>query len=753
MPTTTDRVTARNTASYPATDTATRSSSGLLPPGLFPPSRLLLLLLGLFPLSTPLAAVSAQVGEPTMTVTARERAKEDPWGASDTIAAKRSVSGSKTDTPIEKIPQSISVVTRQELELHKPRTVKEALGYTPGVMVNASGTSGFFDDVKIRGLGDSQLNEYLDGLKLQGDNYSQPAIDPYLLERVEVLRGPASVLYGKSSPGGVVSLFSKEADGQRRREVQFQMGTENLYETGFDFGDMLDDDARYSWRLTGVARSNDGQAWGTKEKRYAIAPSFRWQPDEHTTLTLITSFQHDPNAGFNGWLPRQGTVVPFIGADGRQHKLPTSFMDGEKSSRMKRSQNLVGYRFSHDLNDNWQVRQNLRYMHLDTHYFGINGLGYMAPQTLERSAAKYDERLSNIGVDTQLEGRVSTGSVDHRLLFGVDYMHMRDNIGGGYSGAMPLDMLNPQYGDDTLVHSPWLDLPQNTLHKQQQTGLYMQDQAQWRQWLLTLGGRYDWAMTSAYNKDKKTTDRRHDGRFTWRSGLNYLFDNGISPYFSFSESFEPTAGTDKELRTFAPSLGKQYEVGVKYLPKAYPVSLTAALFQLSRNRNLTEDMSMMGFPSVQAGKMRSRGLELEAKAAVNENINLTAAYSYTDVRYARDVDKLSGLRPAQVPENMASAWLDYTFHETALSGLMLGGGLRYVGSAWGDSKNSFKTTGYTVADAAIAYDLARFGLPGSSVALNVSNLFDRHYVASCAADFQCYWGWDRRVVATATFRF
>ena len=162
---------------------------------------------------------------------------------------------------------------------------------------------------------------------------------------------------------------------------------------------------------------------------------------------------------------------------------------------------------------------------------------------------------------------------------------------------------------------------------------------------------------------------------------------------------------------------------------------------------------MMGFPSVQAGKLRSRGLELEAKAAVNENINLTAAYSYTDVRYARDVDQLSNLRPAQVPKNMASAWMDYTFHETALSGLMLGSGLRYVGSSWGSSSNSFKTKGYTLVDAAVGYDLARFGLPGSNIALNVSNLFDRHYVASCGSDIQCYWGWDRRIVATATFQF
>lgn len=694
----------------------------------------------------------------TLTVNAHDAPpQEDAWGPAATIAAKRSASGSKTDTALEKIPQSVSVVTAAELQRMQPQSVKEALSYTPGVTVNASGSANLFDNVAIRGFGGQQnINEYLDGIKLQGDSYSLAAIDPYMLERVEVLHGPASVLYGKSSPGGLISLVSKQPLGERLREIQFQMGNQNLYETGFDFSDIVDDDPRYSWRLTGLARSNDAQQVNAREKRYAVAPSFRWQPNAHTSLTLLTNFQHEPESGYNGWLPRQGTVDPFVTADGKQHKLSTRFSDGERSGRYQHTQNLAGYRLIHDLSDNWQVRQNVRYMHLDSHSTGFNGIGYIAPQTLMRSSAHFDERLSNIDVDSQVEGKVASGPLDHRLLFGVDYMHMRDDINGFYGFADPLDLLDPHYGNDSI---PELGrMPQKMLDRQQQTGIYAQDQAQWRRWVVTLGGRYDWAMTSAFDRVAHSTNRRHDRQFSWRGGVNYPFDNGIAPYFSFSESFQPTSGTDVHHQTFSPSRGKQYELGLKFVPQDRPVVLTAALFQLVKNKNLVVDTSVgagmgMGYFSKQAGKTRSRGLELEAKAAVNLNLNLSASYTFTDVRYARDGSEQSDRRPYQIPANMASLWADYTFHQTALSGLTLGSGVRYVGSSWGDTANSFKVKPYTLVDAVMRYDLARVGLPGSNVALNINNLLDRHYVASCMSGYACYWGRDRRIIATMTFRY
>lgn len=270
---------------------------------------------------------------------------------------------------------------------------------------------------------------------------------------------------------------------------------------------------------------------------------------------------------------------------------------------------------------------------------------------------------------------------------------------------------------------------------------------------MTLGGRYDWAKTSANNRVLGYTNERSDGQFTWRGGLNYLFDNGVTPYFSYSESFEPTLDTSINGQTFKPSIGKQYEAGVKYVPKDRPIVLTGALYQLTKNNNLTPDPDNAQF-SVQSGEIRSRGVELEAKAALNANVNLIASYTYTDAKYTKD-NTYQGKPTVEVPKHMASLWADYTFHETAVSGLTLGSGVRYVGSSssFNSDNSTFKVPDYTLVDATIKYDLARFGLPGSSVGVNINNLFDKTYVSSCYRDYACYWGAERQVVATATFRF
>ncbi len=705
------------------------------------------------------AATTAPATEDTINVTSSamaEAAPESAWGPAATIAAKHSATGTKTDTPLVKTPQSISVVTREEMDMKQPVTVKEALGYTAGVFASR-GSSNTIDAMAIRGFTSVNTNQYLDGIKLQGDNYSEVSMDPYMLERVELLRGPSSVLYGKSNPGGVVSMVSKRPTTEPLKEVQFKMGTDNLYQTGFDFSDAIDDAGVYSYRLTGVARSQDAQQEMAKEKRYSIAPSFSWRPDDKTDFTFLSNFQNDPDAGYYGWLPREGTVVPYYDADGKAHKLPTDFNEGEAGNRMSRTQKMVGYSFAHQFDDTWTVRQNLRYTKLDTEYKSVYGFGYLGNGNITRSYVQSKEKLANFDVDTQAQAKFGTGDVDHTLLVGVDYMRMRNDIDADYGSASNLNLANPQYGNGNVS----LYFPYQILNRQEQTGLYAQDQAEWNQWILTLGGRYDFAKSSTYTRTADSASQINDQQFTWRGGLNYLFDNGISPYFSYSESFEPTAGASKEGQPFDPSMGKQYEAGIKYIPNDRPISVTAAVYQLTKDKNLTANPSDAAF-SVQSGEIRSRGLELEAKAAVNANINVTASYTYTDAKYTHDTN-FEGKRPVEVPANMASLWADYTFHETALSGLTLGSGVRYVGASSSfytangvnasRENEAFNVSSYTLVDATVKYDLGRFGMPGSSVGLNINNLLDREYVASCYRDYACYWGSDRQVVATATFRF
>lgn len=696
------------------------------------------------------AATTATAKEDTINVTgATQASTESAWGPAPTIAAKRSATATKTDTAIEKTPQSVSVVTREEMDMHQPKSVKEALGYTPGVTVNSRGASSTYDFVIIRGFSSVGLNQnnYLDGLKLQGNFYNDAAIDPYMLERVELMRGPTSVLYGKSNPGGIISMVSKRPTTEPLHEVQFKMGTDNLFQTGFDFSDALDDNGEFSYRLTGLARSNNEQQENAKQKRYTIAPSFTWRPDDKTNFTFLSYFQNEPETGYYGWLPKEGTVEPLPNGS----RLPTSFNEGATNNTYSRNQKMVGYSFDHEFNDTFTVRQNLRFNEMKTSQQSVYGTGIDATNghMLNRGTVVDNERLQNFSVDTQLQSKFSTGDIDHTLLTGVDYMRMRNDINATFGTAPQLDLYHP-----TREHFDFGDAAPYQMNESKQTGLYVQDQAEWDKWVMTLGGRYDWSQqATTVRGDGGGYIERNDKKFTWRSGLNYLFDNGISPYISYSQSFEPSAFDlwSQPRVSYAPSKGEQYEAGVKYVPKDMPVVLTGAIYQLTKTNNLTADPSNP-LAQVPAGEIRARGVELEAKAALNANINMTASYTYTDAQYTKDTT-LKGNTPEQVPTHMASLWGDYTFYEGILSGFTVGTGGRYIGSSYGDPANTFKVGSAAVMDAVVKYDLGRFGLNGSSVAVNVNNLLDRDYVASCFQTYGCFWGAERQVVATATFRF
>lgn len=499
--------------------------------------------------------------EETITVTAAPAPQESAWGPAATIAARQSATATKTDTPIQKVPQSISVVTAEEMALHQPKSVKEALSYTPGVAVGTRGASNTYDYLIIRGFaadGQSQ-NNYLNGLKMQGNFYNDAVIDPYMLERAEVMRGPVSVLYGKSNPGGLLNMVSKRPTTEPLKEIQFKMGTDSLFQTGFDFSDALDDDGVYSYRLTGLARSANAQQQGAEEQRYAIAPSFSWRPDDKTNFTFLSYFQNEPETGYYGWLPKEGTVTEL--PNGK--RLPTDFNEGANNNTYSRNEKMVGYSFDHEFNDTFTVRQNLRYAQNKVSQNSVYGYGMCSdplytkdpanspcasvPQadwdhTLTRQYVIDNEKLQNFSVDTQLQSKFATADVDHTLLTGVDFMRMRNDINSwfGYAGSVaPSDIYNLDRSDFDFGSHPGPSGPYKVLNKQKQTGLYVQDQAQWDKVLVTLGGRYDWAKQDSLNRVSGVTDSRDDKQFTWRGGVNYLFDNGVTPYFSYSESFEP----------------------------------------------------------------------------------------------------------------------------------------------------------------------------------------------------------------------
>lgn len=212
-----------------------------------------------------------------------------------------------------------------------------------------------------------------------------------------------------------------------------------------------------------------------------MAPSFSWRPDDKTDFTFLSNFQNDPDAGYYGWLPREGTVVPYYDANGKAHKLPTDFNEGESDNKISRRQKMVGYSFSHQFDDTFTVRQNLRYADVHTLYRSVYGNGYVAPGYMNRAYVRSDEHLNTFTVDTQLQSDFATGAVSHTLLTGVDYSRMRNDVDADYGTADPISMSNPQYGNPNIQ----VTFPYAVLNRMEQTGLYAQDQMEWDKWVMT----------------------------------------------------------------------------------------------------------------------------------------------------------------------------------------------------------------------------------------------------------------------------
>jgi len=449
------------------------------------------------------------------------------------FVAKQSAAGTKTDTPIIETPQSISVVTQQQLDDQKPRGISEALNYTSGAFTALVGASNRYDYVALRGFSDSSVdNTLLDGLRLMSDqgSYSSFQVDPYFLQRIDVLKGPGSILYGRASPGGVVALTSKKPLFQPYHEVEVTVGNRNRLEGAFDISGPIDQNGVMAFRVTGLARGMDTQFEHVREQRFAIAPSLaiNFTPDTH--LLLHAYLQHDPEGGYHSGVPAEGSLFPRNG-----RYISRYFFDGDPTvEKYRRTERMVGYQFEHAFNDQLTVRQNFRYVFGDTRLRQIYGFGWASADELTRYYSGAKEATHAYTVDNQLEGKFTTGAVKHTMLFGLDYQKRHVDGFWESGSAEPINAFNPVYGSPGLTGvtaSPidrWLE----------QTGLYLQDQISIDRWRFTLGVREDHAKAS--NLYGTGTPSEWSGsKFTKRAGVVYLFDNGIAPYFSYSDGFNP----------------------------------------------------------------------------------------------------------------------------------------------------------------------------------------------------------------------
>jgi iron complex outermembrane receptor protein len=669
-------------------------------------------------------------------------------GASDgqreevVVIAKRAVTATKTDTKLTETPQAISVVTAAQFTDRGAVNFQDTLRYSAGVRAESYGLDTRFDGEFVRGFDPVQ---YLDGMmRLFGYNLI-PRADIYTLERVEVLRGPSSVLYGQGSVAGLINLVSKRPTfGAPTGEIAVQYGTYNRKQLQFDVSGALNDAGTLAGRLTGLVRDSDMQTDHVPDDRKMLSPSLSWRPDDDTEITFIGLFQKDKTASSQQFLP---VVATLDAAPGR--RLPDNRFLGEPDVDRLESQQTAGtLLLNHRFTDAVTLNSRVRYMNARTDFYEIYPDVYSNPdnpfidanrRVLDRFIYYTKPRVRALTTDNNLQFDFVTGAFTHKLLAGVDYLRFRQESSGASDLTTPIDAYDPVYGNYTVP-----DASDDPDQRQSQLGFYLQDQIRYAERVsLVLGARRDRATS-----DVEGSPQQVDHATTYRAGIIVDAGAGFSPYFSYSQSFLPVAGLDFYNQPFKPERGRQYEAGVKWQPDTDTLVTVAAFDILNTNRQTNDPNNVIN--TVQTGAVVWRGFEIEASRAVAENFYVIAAYSYTNAKvtksnFAPEVDAQLN----DVPKQLASIWGVKTLPLDGGLALRVGAGVRYIGPTYSTGATSVvRTPGYALVDALLGFDWQQWAL-----SINAANLIDRHYYAPCRNFGDCFIGNRRTLIGTLAYRF
>lgn len=675
---------------------------------------------------------------------------EQKFGQANYVATHSSA-GTKVDSRILETPQSISVVTSDRIRNIGATRLKDALSYTPGINTSPWGDNEQYDWLYVRGFDAYNPGFYLDGLQMRNNgNWGQWQTESYGQERIEVMRGPASVLYGQNGPGGIVNIASKTPSATPSKEISVQAGSNNHKQLSADLTGPVDKDGEWLYRLTAVAKDSEIATEEMDNDRLYIAPSLTWQPSADTSLTLLSQFmRHRGSAVWHGY-PLEGTLLDNPNGD-----IPVSTLLGEPDfNRYDQDQWMLGYAFEHRLNDTWRFQQNARYGEFDLDYRVAWGRWAKPDQTnpanpdnfrtLNRTPLKSVEDVSSFTVDNRLIAEFDQGGASHTLLFGLDYQYADLDVVANYGGTLaPLDLFNPEYGSSVSLNPAFIDARTRLT----QTGFYLQDMIRFQHnWILTVGGRYDRAEVKNHDRLSGERSTQSDDAFTARAGLVYESDNGLAPYISYAESFLPSSQVNPVTQQpFSPENGQQYEIGVRYQPSDTALYSVAA-FDLTREDYVVWDWTNSPPGPKQTGEINVQGMEFEAITQPTDNLNLTASYTWipkADVVKSANPSEV-GKQDKAVSEHQWSLWGDYRFN----SGITLGLGARHTGSNQGTGEKAPREVPpYTLYDAMISYQLKDWRF-----ALNARNLSDETYLTGCG-DRDCFYGERRKVTASATYRW
>ncbi|MFH1558602.1 MAG: TonB-dependent siderophore receptor [Pseudomonadota bacterium] len=667
---------------------------------------------------------------------------ESAWGPVDGYVATRSGTATKTDIPLLEVPQTVNVVTAQQINDQNAKTVQQALRYTEGIDSAPAGLDETDQQVVIRGWTQNQQATYINGLQLG-------AIDAYFLERVEVLKGPASVLYGNANPGGIVTTMQKLPTETPIREVFVQGGYPNRVDAGFDVGGPLNADGTLLYRVAGIGFSRDNQMTESPaSQRWGIAPSVTIKPDESTKLTIWGAYQNDPFRVWYPWLGADITVKP-----GPLGRIARSTYLGNPDQMNETSEDaLIGYNFEHEFDNGLRFRSNTGYHWNERNSVGATIFPWdtLSPEgTLPIYMQREHQFNQTFQTDNSLAFDVATGPLQHKVLSGIDFRWSRGDKKQAFGwDSYEFNVFNPNYND----YLPLPDFDTPTRSTSTQVGLYLQDQIKYDNWLLLIGLRHDWYDSEARQLSAESTpDKLDQAATTYRAGLSYIFENGLAPYVSYATSFEPITGTDFSGNLFKPTTGNQYEAGVKYEIPGVRSLLQAAVFQITQQNVLESDPTVPCCYSRQVGEVRSRGFEASIKTQITDNWSILANYSYVDpIITESDIEGQEG-QPWIAARNRGSLWTEYAFKNGPFDGLGIGGGVRFTGE-YDIPDLDLTMPSVTLVDLHLSYEFGKKNpkLEGLRFDFNVTNLFDEEYFLGTSA---FYYGEGRVVEGKLTYKW
>jgi len=627
----------------------------------------------------------------------------------------RATTATRTDTPIRDVPQSIQVIPRQVLEDQGANEIVDALRNVPGATIlnplrNNGGTF-----VNLRGF--QNADDYFINGRRAFNGFLPPSTSN--IEQIEVLSGPASVLYGNAAPGGIINLTTKQPLAVPLYALDGTIGNFDFYRSTLDLSGPLNDSRSIRYRLNAEYEDSGSFVDSLNTERFFVAPVLSFQLGDNTTLLLEGSYNRDFRVSYPG-LPPEGTVVSNPLGD-----VPLSRFLGEPDFPRTGSEQFdIGYRFEHRFSDTIRLRNSFNVSFFNSRRREISLRGLQEDnRTVNRSFFEADTDDEVYSLITDLTATLRTGSVQHDLLFGVEWLRNSPVFPLRFPELSPIDLFEPNFGAE-LIESETFTF----FNRTNRVGVYGQNLITLTDNLkMLLGGRFDWVRSTdgqiLANGDRTSTSAENTA-FSPRIGIVYQPIEPVSLYASWGRSFQPEFGISQTGETFDPTRGEQFEVGVKTEFLDGRLAATLAAYNLTRQNIPTVDPDNPGF-RIQIGEQRSRGIEFNLAGEPLPGLRLIAGYAYIDAEITEDTRGFQGNQPGNVPQHSGSLWAVYEIQDGNLAGLGFGSGVFVVGDRQGNLENTFTLPAYGRVDALLYYRRDNW-----RAQLNFQNLFDANFIES-----------------------